>query len=64
MIIRSDVDPYFLLIYNAIRRAAQLTRLSEDLYENLLSIDVRNISLLAQYQIGLLKNLYLKLARY
>jgi len=62
--LRSDVDPYFLLIYNAIRRAAQLTRLSEDLYENLLSIDVRKISSSARYQIGLLKNLYLKLARY
>jgi len=57
----SDVDPYFLLIYNTVRRAAQLTRLMEDLYDNLLLLDIREISKLALYQIGLLKNLSLKL---
>jgi hypothetical protein len=57
----SDVDPYFLLIYNTTRRAAQLTRLMEDLYDNLLLLDIRDISKLAMYQIGLLKNLSLKL---
>jgi len=59
--IPSAIDPYFLLIYNTVRRAAQLTRLMEDLYDNLLLLDTREISSLALYQIGLMKNLSLRL---
>ena len=55
------VDPYFLLIYNAIRRAAQITSWAEDLHNNLLLIDDRQVSKLAFYQIWLLKNLSLNL---
>jgi len=55
------VDPYFMLIYNSIRRAAQITSWAEELYNNLLIIDSRQISKFALYQIWLLKNLSLNL---
>lgn len=59
--IPKNVDPYFLLIYDAIRRAARLTRMNEDFYDHLLLLDSRDISKMALYQIGLLKDLSLRL---
>ena len=55
------VNPYFLLIYDAIRRAAQITRICEDLYNNLLVLESRHIGNIAKDHTWILKNLTLNL---
>jgi len=57
----SGVDPHFVIIYNMIRRAAQLLHMTEDLYDNLLLFDNNNLLVLDGRKLAVLAPVHLQI---